>query len=71
MALEEAVNELIITAAQGRGRRASSGRLDLPLATHAGLRARWDNGDPAHSNPSQVLGQAVHTRGRAEDIWML
>lgn len=51
-------------------RRSSSACLDLPLATHTGLRGRWGSVDPAHSTPSQVLRQVVHTRGRAEDIRM-
>jgi hypothetical protein len=75
MALEEAVNELIITAAQERGqkgdRQSWSGCLDPPLATHAGLRGRWGSVGPAHSNPSQVQRQVAHARGSAEDIWML
>lgn len=45
-----------------------SGCLDLPLATHTGLRGRWGSLVPAHSNQSQVLRQVVHTRVCAEAI---
>lgn len=51
-------------------RRSSSGCLDLPRATNAGLGGRWGSLDPAHGSLSQVLRQVVHTRGRAQDIWM-
>lgn len=71
MALEEAVNELIITAAQEGDRQSPSGCLDLPLATHTGPRGRWGSLAPAHSNQSQVLRQVVHARAQAEGMWML
>lgn len=70
MALEEAVNELIITAAQERGQALFIWLSRPTPGRECWTGGRWGSLDPAHGSPSQVLRQVVHTRGRAQDIWM-